>query len=1371
MTGPSTDRFQRALSKFKKSLPPDLVSQFSVCTLQDVRDICQDIQRKQGQNRELRYMRRLEPFIEAMEQFGKVIEQFTNVSEIGPIKFILGSTFEEHSPLADVLEDYYSDILRFHQAALSVFKRPKWKTMFHSTWKTFDSQFGPILQSLKSRRELLESEKGSATLYEVHQVHKRVSDIYVEQRQWIDKEVLKRHKEQVSCIREKLQAPNYQVDQELAMEDRHGDSSRLWIFEESNFRVWSDKDITDHGVLYVNGIPGAGKTTLISAVVEKLMDTKHSDGNKPCIAYFYFKHKQKDKESHNNLLRAILEQLIDQDPTMSDHLFDEMSAIEGTKLRSTKTLQKLIKTVLESYQISYIVLDGLDECAPEEAAKSINWFLSLVDGGLQDTNAILRVLFCGQRDGVLDKLLANRPSISLETSNHAEDIRRYCRYLCKRIQEKFSIPPEMEKDILGRVTEGAKGMFLYARVVLGNLLSQTNLRGLRQEIEPGTFPQGIERAYERVAARIFERSSSAERNDAMKILGWIVSARRLLRWREIQSLFCIDPDKGVVDYEERRLRVTCKDLCGSLVDVHQENGKKAGPEDIVKIVHESAREYLERRKWLDINLENARLAMFCSTYLTSEPFGCGVNEEDIVKYAVKGYYSFQDYAVQYWFDHFRECTKLSGPGLFQETMESANGFLKSYGLLPNMRTFDDPKRHDEISRALQQLPEGASERNAYLNIELRTVLIRKTIETLRYQVLDHTAQEILANLQGPTAAYKCSKSWCEYFTDGFESAEDRERHVNRHDTPFRCPFEDCFAFQLGYDTHSKLDQHKKVHHPEPSNGFEFPKIVAKKETSLWKAAERGDLATVKALLDTSGKDLNQPSKPKGSETPLYLAAKNKHFDVCKLLLERGANIDFPNGNGRSALHAAVNAGDLDVVYLLLNQPKCLPDATDKWGRSPFCEACALGHLDIVKLLFETGKINAKLRPNRKPDGCKGQFGFKMSTPLGFACSEGHLPIVQYFLQQRQPNLVDEEILEKAVRHEAIANLVRSTIAKPLGDFDPDNVLDHYKKINDDWSVIFNPNLPRRLDVDLVHTFTHESVVFCVRFSADGKYFATGCERSAKIYDVRTSEMLCELQDNYLDFDYHVRSVCFSPDGKYLAAAGDDKLVTVWDTQAGTVSDRFSGHEQDICSLDFSSDGHTIASGSADRTVRLWDIESSTETSRFTVDNYATSVAISPDAKYVAAGCPDRIVRIWDIMHGSLIQCFEGPDCHKGGIRSVAFLPKSQKLISGSLDKTIKIWELATVPETNQAQCVKTFEGHKDSVIFVASSPDKQWVISGSRDREIRFWDQETGYTQLKIQSHKKFVISVTPSPTGGYFATRSHDLRMHIWSYTYLDET
>lgn len=96
--------------------------------------------------------------------------------------------------------------------------------------------------------------------------------------------------------------------------------------------------------------------------------------------------------------------------------------------------------------------------------------------------------------------------------------------------------------------------------------------------------------YERVAIRMLQEAPPAARQGASNILGWVTCAARPLRWREIQSLFCIDVESNTMDYEGKRLRVSCKKLCGSLVDVHHVVHGQAGPDDIVTIVHESARE-------------------------------------------------------------------------------------------------------------------------------------------------------------------------------------------------------------------------------------------------------------------------------------------------------------------------------------------------------------------------------------------------------------------------------------------------------------------------------------------------------------------------------------------------------------------------------------------------------------------------------------------------------------------------------------------------------------------------------------------------------------------------------------------------------------
>ncbi|KAI0444886.1 WD40 repeat-like protein [Xylaria telfairii] len=1405
MTGPRLDSFQKALQRFKNTLPPDLVDEFSVCTLHDVRDICRDIQDTHGREGKLRHMRRLSAFIEAMEQFGKVIEMFANVNEIvcfiwGPIKFLLGitrthmdsfdklldvydkignaipgllryqSAFEKHPPLATVLEDYYADILGFHQAALSVFRRPRWKELFHSTWKTFDSKFGPILQSMSKRRELLESEKGSATLYEIQKLREDILDIYATQKRQNAQESVEKHRREVSYIREKLEAPNYRIDQEMSTEDRHGHSSGTWIFEDPTFFSWSDHDTPGHSALYVNGMPGAGKTTLMSAVIEKLLDSKCSKGEKYLVAYFYFKQSQPNKESHNSLLRALLLQLVERDAAISNHVFEETSSIEGVNLRSTKTLEGLVKTTLESYRISYIVLDGLDECAPNEAEKSVKWFLSLLNGGIAETDKILRVLFCGQRDGTLDKLLANQPSVCLESSRHVEDIRQYCQDFCRRIREKFDIPPAMEEDIILKVTNGAQGMFLYARVVLENLCKQTRLSRLRQELEPGTFPQGIEKAYERVAIRIFEMSSMAEREDAKKILGWVICAKRLLRWREIQSLFCIDPVKGNVDYEERRLRVTCKELCGSLVDVHHA-ANKTSPEDIIKIVHETAREYLVRRKWLNPSVEHARLAIFCSRYLTSRPFTYGIDKDDIVTYAVEGYYALQDYAVQYWFDHFRECMELiakSDPKLYQEAMSVAKVFLVSYGLPSKVRKLPDVEGHDEVATTLADLPRDGCERNAYFNIEHRTTCIRNAIESLDWLALHPKAQKAFTNLLGNTPPYKCAKPWCESFTVGFEKAKDRKQHTHGHDRPFRCPIESCFAFQLGYDTSTKLDQHQKKHHPSPNDDeIMFPKKFTKKAANIWMAVTVSDLATITSLLD-SGVNVNRRRKSDEAETLLYLAVKSGHFEVCEMLLKRGANINtVQRGSSRTALHAAVVAGNLDIVHLLVSQEGCQIDETDSSGRSPFCEACALGQLDIVKLLLKAGKIRTTLRPQQHPECCSNKSYHSALMPLGYACNEGHFAVVQYLLEQGQSNLVDITMLTQAARygHGDIVDLLRSVLAERGSKLSQSSLSSGMTFIHvpapfttkkSGYSVAFNPAIPPTFDVELAHTLQLEGSVRCLQFSPDGKWLAVGSRSWVLIFDVVTGKCLYVLEEHdALDVAH---AICFSPDGKHLATAG--WFIRIWDITARTIINELPDQGSLGRSICFASDGRTIAFVSDNGTAGLWDpyASSSTTPAIYTHITAGTEYAISPDTKFVATDVASNC-HMWNIHTNRLIRSFSN-GCR---ILSIRFSPNARDLITGHIDGAIKAWDLGVLGETalqgpRGAEGFKTFKGHETSVCNIALTSDSQWLFSRSRDCEVRLWDYSTGETLFIIQEDKVedwpiVDLPIAVSPTGDYFAT------------------
>jgi WD40 repeat protein len=234
----------------------------------------------------------------------------------------------------------------------------------------------------------------------------------------------------------------------------------------------------------------------------------------------------------------------------------------------------------------------------------------------------------------------------------------------------------------------------------------------------------------------------------------------------------------------------------------------------------------------------------------------------------------------------------------------------------------------------------------------------------------------------------------------------------------------------------------------------------------------------------------------------------------------------------------------------------------------------------------------------------------------------------------------------------------------------------------------------------------------------------------------------------------VSSIIFSPDGKTLVSASDDRMLKLWNLQ-GKVLATLKGHSDSVYSVAFSPDGKTLASASRDNTVKLWNLQGKVLATFKGHSNAVWSVAFSPDGKILASASNDATVKLWNLQ-GKELATLKG---HSDRVYSVAFSPDGKTLASASRDNTVKLWNL-------QGKEVATFQGHSDAVGSVAFSPDGKTLASASANGTVKLWNlqQHKVTATLKVQSNAVAVYSVAFSPDGKTLASASANGTVKLWN-------
>lgn len=228
-------------------------------------------------------------------------------------------------------------------------------------------------------------------------------------------------------------------------------------------------------------------------------------------------------------------------------------------------------------------------------------------------------------------------------------------------------------------------------------------------------------------------------------------------------------------------------------------------------------------------------------------------------------------------------------------------------------------------------------------------------------------------------------------------------------------------------------------------------------------------------------------------------------------------------------------------------------------------------------------------------------------------------------------------------------------------------------------------------------------------------------------------------------------------GRAAILGGGDNFFSRWNLVEGREEKIWGPHKGPVTTLVVGSDG-AVYSGSQDGTIKAWvkSLDMRTLTGHADAVN---AIALSKDCQFLVSGSADKTVKLWDTAKGRLIKTFAG---HTSSITAVAISPDFQWLVSSSNDRTVKIWDIVTGKER------QNLEGHAEGVNGVAFSPDAGWIASAGDDNTIRLWPIKDGKSDpnrdlVVLEGHKRQVMCLAFSTDGATLVSGSQDKTVKVW--------
>lgn len=284
---------------------------------------------------------------------------------------------------------------------------------------------------------------------------------------------------------------------------------------------------------------------------------------------------------------------------------------------------------------------------------------------------------------------------------------------------------------------------------------------------------------------------------------------------------------------------------------------------------------------------------------------------------------------------------------------------------------------------------------------------------------------------------------------------------------------------------------------------------------------------------------------------------------------------------------------------------------------------------------------------------------------------------------------------------------------------------------------------------------HTGIIYSVSINKDGtKLLTASADKSIRTWDVSTGNPLNVIYTHTIV----PKTAIFSPDGNFIAAPYLQKQIGIWD--ANTVREVMmitTPHNQ-ILSLAYSPDGTLLASADNEGTVCIWDLRTQKKVYQWQIPTKyeANSIQFHPTKSMLAIGSADKNVYVWHYNEENKVNVLTGSIL---SVSCVNFSNDGKRLLTGSLDKTLRIWDA----EHDFEEIRTLWRSHNSEILCAAYSPDSKYILSGSKDKTLRLRDAITGRIIAIFNEDKEVTYSLAFSPDGKYAYTGGEENSVKMW--------